>query len=125
LSLWVVDKDKAFPGWWALGPVLGTLALLSAGPQAWVNRVVLSRQPLVLLGLISYPLYLWHWPILSFARILSTDELAPSWLSACVALSFVLAWLTYRFIETPIRHGRRLRRATPALSSAMVTLAGC
>ena len=62
----ILDSHRAFPGWWAVLPVAGSALLLSA-PAAWVNRVVLASPPLVWIGLISYPLYLWHWPLLVFA----------------------------------------------------------
>jgi peptidoglycan/LPS O-acetylase OafA/YrhL len=99
----LITKEGQFPGWWALLPTLGTVLIISAGTQAWVNRVVLSNRVLVWIGLISFPLYLWHWPVLSFVRILESE--APSWKIRIVAifLSTVLAWLTYKLIEAPIR----------------------
>jgi hypothetical protein len=101
-----INKSKPFPGWWALLPVFGALLLILAGPKAWVNRVVLSNRWLVFIGVISYPLYLWHWPILSFAQILESK--VPSWeiRMGAVALSSGLAWVTYRLIEKPIRFGK-------------------
>ena len=69
LAAVLLDSHRAFPGWWALLPVAGTALLLSA-PGAWVNRVVLASPPLVWIGLISYPLYLWHWPLLVFFGII-------------------------------------------------------
>ena len=65
----ILDSHRAFPGWWAVLPVAGSALLLSA-PAAWVNRVVLASPPLVWIGLISYPLYLWHWPLLVFGGII-------------------------------------------------------
>ena len=62
LAAVLLDSHRAFPGWWALLPVAGTALLLST-PAAWVNRVVLASKPFVWVGLISYPLYLWHWPL--------------------------------------------------------------
>src|SRR5262249_21317045 len=63
LAAGLLDPHRAFPGWWAVLPVAGTLLLLSA-PGAWLNRAVLAIRPVVGIGLISYPLYLWHWPLL-------------------------------------------------------------
>ena len=63
-----LHKGIQFPGWWALVPVLGAVALI-ASDGAWVNRKILSSVPMVSIGLISYPLYLWHWPLLAFARV--------------------------------------------------------
>jgi hypothetical protein len=84
-------------------PVLGAVALIGAGPGAWFNRVVLSNRVMVWFGLISYPLYLWHWPLLTFARIMEGEVPARLIRVAAVVLSVVLAWLTYRLLERPVR----------------------
>ncbi len=103
----LIDNARPFPDWTALLPCLGTFLLISAGPGAWPNRLVLSRRVLVGIGLISYPLYLWHWPLLSFARILHTAEPSlPTRAALCLA-AFPLAWATYALIERPIRFGPR------------------
>src|SRR6185503_2137061 len=65
----VIDGTRPFPGFWALLPVLGAVSLIAAGPHAWLSRELLSARPMVGIGLISYPLYLWHWPLLSLARV--------------------------------------------------------
>ena len=101
----VLDSHRAFPGWWALLPVVGAALLLSA-PAAFVNRVVLAAPTPVWIGLISYPLYLWHWPLLVFFAIIKFAPLTLLERGLIVGLSFLLAWLTYRFIETPLRFGR-------------------
>ncbi|MBK6630247.1 MAG: acyltransferase [Betaproteobacteria bacterium] len=101
------SKQSPFPGWRALLPVMGTAMLIAAGPGAWMNSVVLSHRSLVWLGLISYPLYLWHWPLLSFLRIIEGQAPAIGLRLAAIVISLVLAWLTYMFIESPIRSGRR------------------
>jgi peptidoglycan/LPS O-acetylase OafA/YrhL len=103
IGILVITKEKHFPGWWAMLPTVGAVLIISAGTQAWLNRAVLSNRVLVWFGLISYPLYLWHWPLLSFARIYS-EHMPPLELRiALVVLSVVLAWMTYHFIEKPIR----------------------
>src|SRR4029077_4711684 len=68
-----MNTHHAFPGWWALLPTVGAVLLISAGPDAWFNRHILAHRVLVFIGLISYPLYLWHWPLLSFLRIASDN----------------------------------------------------
>lgn len=113
----------AFPGWWALLPVGGASLLVLAGPASWINRRILSSSIAVFVGLISYPLYLWHWPILSFGRILRGDELPASTRIAAVVLSFPLAWATWRFVESPIRFGRKTWRKTAALVLTSVVVA--
>ncbi|MQA42658.1 acyltransferase family protein [Rugamonas aquatica] len=117
-----LSKAQAFPGWWALLPVLGGVLLIMAGPQAWINRHLLGSRPLRWIGKISYPLYLWHWPLLAFARIL--DELPIGERNAAVILSFVLAWLTWRLVEQPLRYGGHGARKTVLLGVALACLAG-
>jgi peptidoglycan/LPS O-acetylase OafA/YrhL len=64
---------SSFPGWWALLPTLGAILLISAGSGSPANRHILGSKPFVFVGKISYPLYLWHWPLLSFASTLEFD----------------------------------------------------
>ena len=105
MALLFLNKASAFPGWWALLPTLGTFFIISAGPNAWINKRVLSNKVLVWVGLISYPLYLWHWPLLSFAHILVTHP-SRELRIAVVLLAFLLAWLTYSQLERRIRWSR-------------------
>lgn len=102
-----INDRSPFPGWWALLPTLSAALLISAGPFAWFNQKVLGSRFLVWFGLISYPLYLWHWPLLTFARILDGGRQPSSAIRICmVLLAILLAWLTYRFIEKPIRFNK-------------------
>jgi peptidoglycan/LPS O-acetylase OafA/YrhL len=98
-----IDQASAFPGWWALLPTAGAFLLISAQPTAWVNRHVLGNRVLVWIGLVSYPLYLWHWTILSFLRITESGIPSVKVRIAAVLASLLLAWLTYWAIEKPIR----------------------
>lgn len=102
----LIHRDSAFPGWWALLPVAGAFLLILAGPQAVVNRTILANGAMVFIGLISYPLYLWHWPALSFAHVVEGAEPSPVVRWGAVLASFVLAWMTYLLAERPIRSGR-------------------
>ncbi|QLZ67727.1 acyltransferase [Legionella sp. PC1000] len=102
--LYTFSKNTTFPGAWALLPVLGAIFLL-AGNNSWINRAILSNRIMVWFGLISYPLYLWHWPLLSFVRIMEEDLPSRTIRLIVVGISIVLAWLTYKLIEKPIRHG--------------------
>ncbi|MDB5756566.1 MAG: acyltransferase [Massilia sp.] len=99
----LIRPQDAFPGWWALLPVAGTFLLIMAGPSALVNRLLLRRKLAVGIGLISYPMYLWHWPLLSYAYIVNGDK--PSFLirAGLIALALLLAFLTYRLLELPLR----------------------
>lgn len=122
-GLIMVDKNKAFPGWYALLPCGGALCLIAAGQQAWLNRRLLSLSPLVWVGLISYPLYLWHWPLLSFARILQGGPPSLELRLVLVLLSFLFAWLTYQWVESYLRTSSASPMKIFGLSSALVMLA--
>lgn len=120
-SFAVIEPGASFPGWRALLPVAGTYLIISAGPGASFNRLVLSRRTLVGIGLVSFPLYLWHWPLLSFFRIVSNDAPVTAARGAVLfAASLALAWLTYAVVEKPIRHGGRGRAKAIGLAAAMV-----
>jgi peptidoglycan/LPS O-acetylase OafA/YrhL len=122
IAVGVIDGDRLFPGLWALLPTVGTFAIVAAGPGTWISRNVLAQPWLVWIGLISYPLYLWHWPLLSFARIVQGEAPAIPVRLAAVVLSVILAALTYEFVEKPIRHGPRRRFTIPVLCTTMVAL---
>ena len=118
-GFWHIDKRLGFPGKWALVPVLSAVLLIFAGPGAWVNRVILSNRIAVWIGLISFPLYLWHWPLLTYARIIHSKVPAAPVRGAIVLASIVLAWLTYRLVERPVRLGRRAGFKVAALVALM------
>lgn len=113
LSFWFA-REVNYPGWQAIMPVLGVSMLIYAGSQAFLNKYLLSFKPLVWIGLISYPLYLWHWVFWSFANILfgqNPDVLnVGGHLNALffLTISIVAAWLTYLFIESPIRKSKNI-----------------
>ncbi len=117
------DWNMTFPGLAALPPVLGTALLIWAGTAGPVMASrLLSFKPFVFVGLISYSLYLWHWPVMAFVRNrLATIELEPIWQVSTILLSFVLACLSWRFVERPFRK----RRPQGGLSRVTVfTLSG-
>ena len=118
----VLDSGMPYPGWAAALPTLGAALLITAGTQAWLNRRVLSHPAVVYIGLISYPLYLWHWPLLSFVQITESGVPSRTIKAAAVLVSFVLAALTYHLIERPARRGitRRTLLRFAALASSLV-----
>lgn len=122
VGIFLITRDKQFPGWWAILPVSGAALIISAGAQSWFNRVILAHRVLVWFGLISFPLYLWHWPILSFARILQGEALSNEMRSLAVAMSILLAWLTYQFIEKPVRFGDPRKVKTMVLVALMIVV---
>lgn len=105
IGLIVLNHHALFPGYWALLPCFGTFLLLSS-PNSWINRNILSNKLLVRIGLISYPLYLWHWALLSlqFLSFYSEPNLTINTKISVLIFSFIGAWITYQFIEKPIRH---------------------
>ncbi|MEQ1578839.1 MAG: acyltransferase family protein [Hyphomicrobium sp.] len=117
-----LDKQTAFPGWWALMPAGSAVLLIVAGPEAWLNRRVLSHPILVFTGLISYPLYLYHWPLLVFANIVGMGDVSVAIRLLIVSASAVLAWCTYRFIEKPLRLSGRKGAAALALCAVMAVV---
>jgi peptidoglycan/LPS O-acetylase OafA/YrhL len=128
-SVLALDEADPFPGLLAVPPCLGTALLIYAGMngQPSVTRM-LSARPLVAIGLVSYSLYLWHWPILSFARYYFDRALRWEELAGLLALSAVAAFLTYRYVEQParrisVRHARHIFGAG-VISLAVFALAG-
>ena len=117
------NQDLYFPGIWAVAPVLGTMLIIMAGTGSWLNRQVLSHRTLVGIGLISFPLYLWHWPVLSFAKIISGTRPPPEIQAALVAVAVGLAFMTHHWIERPLRYGRNLPKKTVGLAVGMAALA--
>ncbi len=119
-----IRSNVNFPGWRALLPTLGAACLITAGQYAWINRSILAHPILRKIGIISYPLYLWHWVLLVFVRILKGPTAAPSYRIAAVILAFFLAWATYRFIEKPFRYGGHTKAKTLGLIVAMIFICG-
>lgn len=106
----VIEPTSAFPGFWALLPVLGTALIINAGPIPFLNERLLSWRPVVWVGLISYPLYLWHWALLSLVVIVfgnSVPAFRHESRLILAAVSILLAWFSYRYFEHPIRRSQR------------------
>lgn len=101
-SAWGYSSTTLFPGASALLPTLGAGMVIAAGSATVFNRL-LALRPLVYIGLISYPLYLWHWPILSMLRIVDGNGLDGQTRLAVFLISIVLASLTYHLVERPLR----------------------
>lgn len=96
------DKTTVFPGLNALFPVLGAAALILCAPNTFTGRL-LATGPMVGIGLISYSLYLWHWPLIVFTEYV-TDTQLTGWVSvAVISGSFLAAFLSWRYVERPFR----------------------
>ena len=124
VAVLMVNKQVAFPGWWVLLPVLGAYLLISAGQHAWLNRVLFTNRAMVWTGIISYPLYLWHWPLLSFARIMESKTPSVAIRLMAIAMALILAWITYRIVEHPARYGKKGIKKALVLSLLMMFVAG-
>ncbi len=127
-SIAVTRPADPFPGLLALLPTVGTaLIILNINDRNSVNRL-LAWQPLVYVGLISYSLYLWHWPVLTLSSYYRDGFAGPTESSFWLALSFAIATASWRFIETPVRTARSLPPlplvAGSAFASAALLTAG-
>ncbi|MDI1270406.1 MAG: acyltransferase family protein [Polaromonas sp.] len=148
VSIAVVTDGVAYPGWPAIMPTLGAVLLIAAGPGAWINRHLLSQPSVVFIGLVSYPLYLWHWPALHWAPLIAkrVDLLAlhtlivdalefagsdnsrkvAGWViqrgpkMAALLVAFALAVFTYLVIEKRVRTSPNRSRTTRSLFIALV-----
>lgn len=130
ISVVFIRGDMIFPGWVALMPCLGAAMVIHAGGGSWVAEKFLGARPMVFVGLLSYSLYLWHWPMLTAMRIRTASvhlDLAVA-LGAIVA-TFLLAWASWRFVERPFRDrrdmpGRAMLWKLGLGSAALIGLSG-
>jgi peptidoglycan/LPS O-acetylase OafA/YrhL len=120
----IIDKTWAFPGVSASLPTLGACILIAAGSQGWINKHVLAKPALIFIGKISYPLYLWHWPLFSFLYLLEGKDSAPELRALLILASFCLASITTYWIENPIRNNKRDRWPIWLLIMSMLTVVG-
>lgn len=124
-SIIAVKNDSTFPGTKACIPVFGSLMIIGAGKTAVINKYLLSNPVMVFIGLISYPLYLWHWPLLSLAYICEGQQPA-SWIRICaVLIAVILSVLTYFFIEPPLRYGKNPKIKAVLLFLVLLTIGIC
>ncbi|MFN4134862.1 MAG: acyltransferase family protein [Novosphingobium sp.] len=105
-AVFLYDRSTVFPGVSALAPVVGAALLIRHAPGTMMGRL-LSTRLLVGTGLISYSLYLWHWPIIVFADYLTDAPQGPVFKAALIAASFLAAWASWRIVERPFRDPRR------------------
>lgn len=116
-----VTDARSFPGWWPLLPVFGAAFVILSGPSSYGSWQVLGSRPMVWIGKISYPLYLWHWPLFAYAWLAygAAPPAEVRW--SLLLISVVFAWTTYKFVERPIRFG--MGHARPVLLVAASFLA--
>ena len=121
LGIFLIDRNRTYPSGWALLPVFGTSFLLLTAGNGWISQRVLSTKVLVSIGLISYPLYLWHWLLLSMTTVI-TGPLSVERRTLLVLSSFLLATLTYLLIEKPIRQKHNTTKTAVLLLALMAIL---
>ena len=130
LGIFTLEEGDPFPGWNALLPCLGTVLIIQAGigtqtrsALPLVNRL-LSFQPLVGIGLISYSLYLVHWPIAAFMKYVTLRSPTAAEMAAMLVASLGLAWLLWRFVEQPFRKASLDVRAKAFIATACAIAGG-
>ena len=122
-SVIVFDKNTPFPSFYTLIPVVGSSLIILCSVQKTVIYNFLTLKPIVGLGLISYSAYLWHQPLLAFARNSVLDQISEIIILGICFASLIFAWISYRFIETPFRNNRLTSRRFTAkilLSSTLI-----
>ena len=102
LSFLFINESMLFPGFWALIPTGGALMVIAAAGRSRAGRLLLANRPMTQLGRLSYPLYLWHWPLLSFYKIFASEQVDFIGTVIVILASVLLAFLTQRFVELPI-----------------------
>lgn len=116
------EDTMRHPAYITLIPVIGTMLIIWFSAQNTAAVKLLSLRPVVGIGLVSYSLYLWHYPIFAFARI-DMGELTPEIKLACIALSFILAGFSYKFVEQPLRHKASFKTFLSLVIAATVVIA--
>jgi peptidoglycan/LPS O-acetylase OafA/YrhL len=120
LAIWLIRSDYVFPGWWALMPTAAAVFIIASGSDSFINRKILAHPWLVWIGLISYPLYLWHWPVISFFWIIHGEMPGIVDGLVIVLVSLIMAWLTYRCIEQPV--GRDVNFSAPLVPALLIVM---
>jgi peptidoglycan/LPS O-acetylase OafA/YrhL len=125
LPTFLYTAHTPFPGVGALAPVLGTAAVIWAGSKGpnMASRLI-SVKPVIFLGLISYSLYLWHWPVLAFMRYYYVVPLGPWRTSMALLISFVAAVISWRYVERPFRRRSVANKAIWVFSLAGIVFFG-
>ena len=121
-ALYTLSPSTKFPGGYVVLPIVATGFIIFSGPLTYLNKII-SNKFFVFFGIISYPLYLWHFPVISFVRILYGREVPQGWRLISFFIAVSLAYITYRFVEKPIR-GKRGFFITKCLSTIMLLILG-
>lgn len=117
IGIFVLDESLAYPGWYAILPTISGALIIYPQATNWVSQRLLSHYVLVWFGKISFPLYLWHWPLLTVGFMTLEHAFTPLLKTITIGLSIVFATATYLYIERPIRFS-----PTPKISTALLVL---
>lgn len=116
-AIFFFDKQTPFPSFYAVIPVLGAALIIVYANKDTLFGKMLSFKLIVSLGLISYSLYLWHQPVLAFARAFSGNELTISSLVFLATLVFLVAYFSWKYVERPFRNNKKFTRKQVLLYS--------
>jgi peptidoglycan/LPS O-acetylase OafA/YrhL len=122
-AAFMFNSQMRYPGWLALVPTIGSALLVASPGKGGVTSYLTATGPIVATGRISYPLYLWHWPLLVLAEAFKFVTLTVLERGLVVAVSFILAGLTYEWVEKPIRFGPAGRAKIASLGAGMISVA--
>ncbi|WP_439398305.1 acyltransferase family protein [Bradyrhizobium sp. PMVTL-01] len=122
-SSFLFDQTTPYPSWRAAVPVTGAALIVTAGAQSRLATFALSNRAAVFSGLISYPLYLWHWPVLVLAAAAKFMPLTPLERGAAVVIAYALAVATFRLVELPIQSKRASRAQVITLTAGLAAIA--
>ena len=121
-SVFYYTPDTNFPGFAAVAPTLGSAFIIYSGSssQPFVSKI-LSLRPIVFVGLISYSLYLWHWPVIVYTKIYSIKELSTEMTASMIAFIFFAAVISWRYVELPFRKKTILTSKKSLLLTSTIT----
>lgn len=134
VAFFKLQGGSSYPGWHAIAPVLGAALIIESGRDGTsFARRLLEWRPIVWIGLASYSLYLWHWPILFFARYMNGMQPLDGRLTGLLVATFLVSFASYRWVERPfrVRHSRdsemkpmllRVATATALLALAAIAV---
>lgn len=123
-GIFAFDESMAFPGWYAVIPTVSGGLLVLPHAANWISHRFLSHPVCVWIGKISFPLYLWHWPILTFGFMTLDSGFTPMLKLIALGFSVILATITYWYIENPVRFSHAKLVPTASLVVVMVGVSG-
>lgn len=115
-GIWIEPPDQ----WVSVIVTIATTMLIASAPNTFAGRHIIGSRPLIAIGLISFPLYLWHWMLLTFLNITNAGDVDIFETMGVLAISALLSIMTYKFIETPIRFGRFRDRIVMPLCMGLI-----